>query len=97
MDNIIGLCHGHMRQGHLPKVDSPRQEAVFQVLGYPCNSGPLKGIISGQDTIARCIKLYVELAIDEPAQKVENMRRSPLGAGHNIECGIENASHNLII
>ena len=30
----------------------------------------------------------IKLAIDEPSQKVENMRRGPFGAGHNIERGI---------
>ena len=97
MDNIISLRHGHMRQGHLPEMDSPRQEIVFQILGHPCNSCPFKGIIDWQHTIAGSKEIYIELTIDEPAQKVENMRRGSLGAGHDIESGIEDTRHNLII
>ena len=39
--------------------------------------------------------MYIELAIDEPANVMQNMSGCPLGAGYDIEGSVENAFHYL--
>ena len=97
MDNIIRTPDSHMGQGCPPKMDSAHQKIVFQVLEYARNSRSFDSIVGWQHPIAGREEMHVKLAIDEPAQKVENMCRGPFRAGHDIESSIQNSGHGLII
>ncbi|GAB4500086.1 MAG: hypothetical protein OHK003_18770 [Anaerolineales bacterium] len=69
------------------------KKILRKVLRYACDARAFDSIFGGEQTIAGRDKMDVEIAIDQPAQVVENMGTRPLWAGYDIKGSVENFRH----
>jgi hypothetical protein len=63
-----------MRQHGLTEGNGARQKILAEILVEAGNRGPFDPVVGGQDSVASREQLHFVAAIDEAAQKVENMR-----------------------
>ena len=74
-----------------------RQKILREVLCDASDPRSLNGIFGGKQAVVWRQEMHVKLAIDEPAQIVENMSRRSFRTWYNIEGSVENSRHVEII
>lgn len=94
MDSVVLRMKRKVIEDRLPEMSCARQEVLCKVLRHACDTRPIDPVLSWEQTVVRRKQMHIKLAIDEPANVMQNMGRCPLGAGYHIEGSVKYAFHH---